>query len=125
MKFTNYNLAHQCLVKIEACQKHMEHLDVACHFLHGFNPRLEVTTGTLRSLLVEEELETWRNLFMWAITMDDAERDRIKAAAYERFLSPEISVGRYFSENTAGWLASDEEEFREMCRRLFSPGEEA
>lgn len=60
---------------------------------------------------------------MWGLTLDDAERNRIKAAAHHRFLRDGISVGTWLNDGVepSKWLTSDAEEFRDMARKAFGP----
>jgi F0F1-type ATP synthase beta subunit len=57
---------------------------------------------------------------MFGLVSDEATRDRIKAAAYEGFLSDRIHVASYFTKSN-GWMSADEETFRNMCAVLFAP----
>lgn len=63
---------------------------------------------------------------MFALALPDKERERIKAAAYERFLTDKSSVGYYLEGgiNASSWSCVEEDEFRAMCRELFAPKEE-
>jgi hypothetical protein len=72
-------------------------------------------------MLIEQELELWRNLFMWAMTLPQKEIDRIKAAAYERFLD-KFSVSHWLGDPTS-WSQATEDEFREMARKAFKPAD--
>lgn len=84
----------------------------------------EIDCGNLHRELLDSELHEWRNLFMWALTLGDEARDRIKAAAHERFLRDGMHVAHWLTPEgtTPGkWLSTDEEEFREMARAAFAP----
>ncbi|CAK0780609.1 hypothetical protein CCP4SC76_7480003 [Gammaproteobacteria bacterium] len=87
------------------------------------NRGLRFSEGDVRSELVRIELDEYRRLFLWSITLSDDERDRIKALAYERFIKG-YDVSPY-TTNLSKWFVSDEEEFREMARHAFSPGDNA
>lgn len=126
MKFTNKQMAESVMERIELTQLHIRAVEDAAHFAAKGRFGQEADRGPLWELLIRQELDEWRNLFMWSITLDDAERDRIKAAAYDRFLKKGMSVSHWLSDDgrTPGhWLVADEEEFREMARKAFAPKE--
>jgi hypothetical protein len=64
---------------------------------------------------------------MFGMTLKDEDRDRIKAAAYERFLSDKMSVKHYLpgGDSAGHWLVADEEEFRAMVKVAFAPKEKS
>lgn len=74
----------------------------------------------LLNALNHKELELWRKVFMFGLTLPATDQERIKAAAYEEFLAPNRSVREYITSGHQ-WLVSEEEEFREMARKLFMP----
>lgn len=77
--------------------------------------------------LYEEEMVEWRKLAMWGLTLDDADRDRIKAAVHQRFLRDGMSVHDWMNDGVAaatGFLAT-KAEFRAMAKTAFAPKEEA
>lgn len=80
-------------------------------------------TGNTYELLIEKELDEWRGLMMWGLVVDGAIRDRIKAAAHDRFLSERVSVNKWWNDGqeASHWYTSTEEEFREMARKAFAP----
>lgn len=127
MKFTPRKIAEEQLVKIEMLQQMIQEFSHMTSFLH--NLRIfegKVDAGNIHHLLIQRELSEWRNLFMFALTLSDEERDRIKAAAYERFLRDDMNVSSWMSPSGISpsfWLASDEEEFRAMARKAFGPRE--
>ena len=71
--------------------------------------------------LMEWELEEWRNLSMWGLTLDEKTQTKIKAAVHERFLSDKMHVANWFhnGESPSSWRVSDEDEFRAMARKAF------
>lgn len=79
----------------------------------------------LYTALHEVELDCWRNLFMFALTLPDGERDRIKAAAKGRFLGLRHNVTAHLGEDwsPSKWSAASEDEFRERVREMFAPVE--
>lgn len=81
--------------------------------------------GKVFSDLMQWELDEWRGLLMWGIVADQPTQDRIKAAAHERFLSDRNDVSKWFTgeEVPSRYLAADDEEFREMAKKAFSPKE--
>ena len=80
-----------------------------------------VKRGNVYELLMEEDLHEWHNLLMWGITLDSEDQTRLKAAVYNRFLKPGMSVTHWLNNGIlpSKWLASDEEEFREMIKQIF------
>ena len=85
----------------------------------------EIDHGDIINKLYEEEMVEWRKLAMWGLTLDDADRDRIKAAVHQRFLRDGMSVHDWMSDGVAAgsWLSSDEAEFRAMAKKAFAPKE--
>jgi len=71
--------------------------------------------------LMEWELEEWRNLAMWGLTLDEKTQTKIKAAVHDRFLSDKMDVAKWFhnGESPSSWRVSDEDEFRAMARKAF------
>lgn len=121
MTFTPDSLIEQSLTKIEYIQNHAKAVVAACDYINqGFSS--PVRGGELYTRLMERELEAWRELFMWALVVDEKSLQRIRAAAYARFLSDQMSVSSYFlGENLQprGWLVAEEQQFRRMARELF------
>jgi hypothetical protein len=91
----------------------------ACRLSQRANPTVEATS--LIEALCQAELNQWRQLLMGALSITQDERDRIKAAVYERFLSDEKDVRHYFcdGQNPGRWLQADEQQFRTMVRELY------
>jgi hypothetical protein len=117
-------MIEEALVRIEMLQSHISAIEAAASCLfkrrhHGF----QIEYGNLRTTLFEEELDEWRKLFMWGLTLSDEERDRIKAAAYQRFLSNKTHVAYWINDGISPgqWLAADEDEFRAMAKEAFKP----
>ena len=80
--------------------------------------------GDLLDALSSMELDIWRRAFMFGLTLKDEDRDRIKAAAYQRFLSGGLKEYLPGGINSAtGWMQADEDEFHEMVRVAFTPKE--
>ena len=79
--------------------------------------------GSVREELYRRELDEWRGLFMWGLVCDESTKERIKAAAYERFLSDKMDVSNWMfnGENPSSWFVKDEEEFRKNVKELFKP----
>lgn len=67
------------------------------------------------------ELEHWHSLFMFGLVVPDEIKDRIKAAAYERFLNEKASIMEfaYCGEIPSSWFTKDEEEFRKLLRERY------
>ena len=127
MKLTNKSIAVGCLERIEVLQEHVRRVNDAVHYIRSLDRRTEIDHGDIINKLYEEEMVEWRKLAMWGLTLDDADRDRIKAAVHHRFLRDGVSVADWINGGvTPGWwLKSDEEEFRAMAKKAFSPKEEA
>ena len=128
MKVANKQVVEECLVRIQLLQEHVNAVDAAAYFVSHLEPHYAtpVDFGNLREKLISLELEEWRKLFMWALTLTAEEQDRIKAAAHDRFLNNKAYVAHWFTGGgytTGKWLVADEEEFREMAREVFAPKE--
>lgn len=79
--------------------------------------------GKVFNDLIAWELEEWRGLLMWGMVIDQETKDRIKAAAHERFLSNRMDVSKWFNNgiHPNSWLIANEKDFREMAKEAFSP----
>lgn len=123
MKLTKKDIVEQCLQRIELVQHHVQNIDNAARFLGEAKRWESVDVGNLRDGLIEQELSEWRKLAMWGLTLEEAERDRIKAAVHDRFMRDGMHVADWFSGGVSpsSWLSSDEAEFREMAKVAFSP----
>jgi hypothetical protein len=126
MKITRQQLIEECLVRIETIQKHIQAVEAAGYCISSFKNYLKVDYGNLRDLLIDQELEQWRGLFMWGITADEVTRSRIKAMAYDRFLANGKEVMSWMNDGTSPsqYLVADEKKFRKMVRELFLKEEE-
>lgn len=123
MKLTNKEIVSQCMERVKCWQHHCAAIDAACYALNNDKRHVSVETGNLRDLVIQRELDAWRDLAMWGLTLDKDERDRIKAAVHERFLRDGMNVAKWFSNgrDPGSWLAADDEEFRAMAREYFAP----
>lgn len=123
MKITNKQVVEECMVRIEQLQAHIKAIEAAAWCLRARKRWVDVNYGNIHDLLISEELEEWRNLALWGLTLDDAERDRVKAAAHQRFLRDGMSVGTYLNNGIepSQWLVADNEAFRQMAKRAFGP----
>jgi len=85
---------------------------------HG---RDNINCGSIYEELYRRELDEWRGLLMWGLIVDHDTRDRIKKAAYQRFLSQKMCVNKWmFNDgNPSSWLTATEEEFRKMVKEEF------
>lgn len=126
MKFTQRKVAEQLLAQIELIQMHVQNIDNATYCLNQeTSSNTNVNLGNLRSLLMQKEMDAWRSLFMWSLTLNNEEQDRIKAAAHERFLKGDKTVSAFLEHCMPGrWIVADKEEFREMARKAFAPKED-
>ncbi len=116
----------EILGRIEELQVHTKNLNAALRHvnLRNHNRGSGAMESALRNELYRLELEEWRNLFMWGMVVDEAARDRIKAAAYERFLGDRIAVTHWLEPSGISpgmWYSADEEAFRDMAREAFAP----
>ena len=125
MKLTNKQMVEEAMERIELLQLHVNAVEAAARCLqHRRSYRGEtITYGNLRDTLFEEEMKEWRNLCMWGLTLDDDERDRVKAAAHQRFLADGTHVANWFNRGVTpgSWLSADEAEFRAMAKKSFGP----
>jgi hypothetical protein len=120
-------MVEECLTRIEMIEKCIDDINKISSFLYQKKHRgWNIDQGNIMSTLIEEELSEWRHLFMWGLTLENEERDRIKAAAYNRFLNNDMNVSSWMNNgiNPGSWIRSDEEEFREMIKKVFKPKEE-
>lgn len=126
MKFNKRATVESLLVRLEVLQTHTNNIRAACAHLQARGHREAIECGDLQNLLHEEECETWKNLFMWAMTLSDADRDRIKCLAHDVFLKEHVSVVEIWQDTGSfgAYLAADDDAFREMARKAFAPREE-
>ncbi len=123
MKFTNKQMVEEAMGRITAAQEHTKAVHAAAQFLSRPNRRQNIDYSALITALYERELEDWRGLLLWGITLSDEERERVKAAAFERFLSDGRYVADWMNDGLAGggWLTADEDQFRAMAKEVFAP----
>ena len=119
----------EALERIEVLRKHMSACESAAYHLRNRDGYYrETPTGweELRRGLMQAELDEWRGVMMFGLTLDSKKRDRIKAAAHERFLKEGTTVAHWWNDGTppGQWLVADEDKFREMARKAFAPKEE-
>lgn len=111
-------IVEHTFAKIISLQNHIDNVHAAQRAVgrdHNLN------CGNLIQTLYAEQVREWKNLFMFGMVMDDETKDRIKAAAYQHFLSDRIHVADYYSNASYEWMEAGEDEFRRMCRELFAP----
>jgi len=118
-------LCEESAMRIGQIQEHIKSVDAAISCLHernGFDFKSDV--GQLLNCLYSEELKEWRHFFMFGLALDDDDKDRIKAAAYQRFLNDKMHVAHWLNNgiSPAMWMSADEKRFREMVKRAFYPG---
>jgi hypothetical protein len=126
MKLTNKKLVLEIMERIELIQQHIKNLEQAASYAVSRRRYENVDYGNLRNALVDEELHEWRNLFMWGLTLDKEEQERIKAAAFQRFLRDGMHVANWLNDGVSpsSWLVEEEQEFRKMAKKVFGPAEE-
>lgn len=122
MKFTNKKMAEQSLERIQLIQQHIESVEYASSYLQRIDSYFKPDFGNIIERLLKEELTEWKNLFMWALTLNNEERDRIKVAAYNRYVSEKYDVSRWINNglDLGRVFVADEKEFREMVKKVFS-----
>ena len=130
MKFTSKKMVEQALENIRTLAEHQKAVQAALYRVRDMSPRhasSEINEGNLYQTLIRLELDQWRDLFMFGMTLDDEEKERIQAAGVARFLSDGMYVGHYITNRhgdpTSYWTA-DEKEFREMVKNTFFKGEQ-
>jgi hypothetical protein len=124
MKITNKQLVFEAMVRIQDIQNHIKAIEEASYYLQNRDRQIRIDYGNIRSLLIDRELDEWRGLMMWGLTLDDQYKDRIKAAAHARFLHDGISVSHWLNQDgvsPASWFEADEIEFRKMAKTAFGP----
>lgn len=120
-EMANKEMAQQALVRVAYIQTHIHNLDIAMAYCRDMDRYGNVDCGSLRNKLFELETGAWREVFMWGLTLEDAERDEIKALAHSRYMSDDMSVAHFMNDGvTPGqWLEKDEEDFRKMAKEYF------
>jgi hypothetical protein len=108
--------------QIEIVNLHIRALEDVGSFIYKHNRHEEkIEANDYYDILVKIEVNKWRDLFMFGLVIDDETRDRIKAAAYDRFLKNKV-VTRFIAETElSSYLEADETKFLEMARELFAP----
>lgn len=83
--------------------------------------RDSINCGTIHEELYRRELDEWQGLLMWGLICDNDTRDRLKAAAYDRFLADRMDVRKWMfgGDEPSSWLVAEEDEFRKNVRELF------
>jgi hypothetical protein len=125
MKLTNKKVVEQALARIDIIREKQEWVYQALSLLRARTPRTKPDAGNIMQLLHEAELDEWRNVGMWGLTLDQAEQDRLKAAFHDHFMGKNKHVAYWLNDGISPttWFAADEEEFRKMAREAFSPKE--
>jgi len=124
MRITNKDITLKCLGSIKYLQeviKSLEETHALAHKIVGYSG--EVDHGDVREIIIRHEVDEWRRLCMFGLTLTPAEQDDIKALAHERFIA-NASVGHWLSPDgldPGSILTKSEEEFRAMAREAFAP----
>lgn len=125
---TNMDMVRQIWEQIDLLQYHYNAVQSAMfHIQTMHGPDCQKTfSSDLLDALNRKELDAWRTLFMFALTLPQKERDRVKAAAYEKFLNKHTSVASYMNNfhGASSWACEEEEEFRANVEKLFAPEKE-
>lgn len=113
-------MLEQSLERISHIREMLESFHAIRSYLTN-DGRVTIDCGVINEELYRRELEEWRGLLMWGLICDENTRDRLKAAAYERFLSDRMDVRKWMfhGEEPFSWLSKDEEDFRKNVRELF------
>lgn len=124
MQMTKKKVVEEIMENIEIIQEHIRNVRTAKRFINNRNfGRTEGTQCPMTDRLLELELQEWQKLAMWGLTLNGKGRDRVKAAAHQRFLSDKMYVANYLDrgEHPSRWLTVDEKDFREMAKKAFAP----
>jgi hypothetical protein len=121
---TKKEMVERAMTSVMLAQEHRKAVHAAVHFVRRDGHSELGVPPELDAALWRAEAEAWSTLLMWGLVADESMQDRIKAAAYAHFLADRTSVKQYLdTDNTGGWLHSDEVAFREMARKAFAPRE--
>ena len=124
MRLTNKDIVLKCLGSIKHLQeviKNIEETHALASRIVGYSGKVDY--GDVREIIIRHEVDEWRRLCMFGLTLTDAEQDDIKALAHERFIAG-ASVGHWLSPDGIGpgsYLTKSEEEFRAMAKAAFAP----
>lgn len=124
----NKELVMNLWTQIDETQRHHNAVMAAVSYLHNSHSYSQKSfSDDIIVALIKKELDLWRQLFMFALTLPGADQERVKAAAYDRFLNEQMSVSSYMNNCRGGssWSVAEDEEFREMVRNTFKPREGA
>lgn len=116
-------MLEEALERVELCQRHVRAIEQACWHINDKHRHFTCNPGNLREKLIAMELEEWRAVFMWGLVVPEEARDRIRAAAHQRFLKEGISVVHWLNDGIepSQWLVTDEDEFRALIDKAFRP----
>jgi len=131
-RFNTRQMAADCMRRIETINEHVAAIEAAAQFMaerRGSASRdadAFKAAEPLRRMLIELELDEWRNLTMWGLVVDRKTRGRIKAEVHQRFLRRGISTAHHWNGGVmpGSWMDADDKAFREMCRKAFAPESE-
>lgn len=124
MKFsTNKEVVLDVLASIEITEKWISEFDAMVRYAREQNKFAEISSGNLREILYGIEIDQWRKLLMWGITLDDKDRDRIKGMVHNRFLSHNMGVIDWLNNGIqpSRWFSAEEDEFRSLVEKTFYP----
>lgn len=126
-EFTPEAMVAKALENVMFWQEHQTAVRAAMQAANETRYSGNVDCGQLLDSLYECELREWRNLMLFGLAVPDEQRDRVKAAAYQRFLAGHVAVNQWLSDSPTApcsyWLSADDAAFREMCRRVFAPAD--
>lgn len=118
-------MMEQILGRIMNIREMIESLSVIRSFVTN-GGKENLNEGNFREELYRRELDEWRGLMMWGLVCDEKDRQRLKAAAYERFIGERMDVRRWIFDGSepSSWMVKDEENFRKQAKELFKPDEQ-
>lgn len=122
MKLMNKDIIRQAMARIEYVQGLIKALDDVTRFLGERDRYTTIDAGNMKGKLYEAETQEWRNVFMWGLTLDDADRAEIKALAHARYIKDDMDVSHWLDERgitPSQWLRADEDSFRKMAKEYF------
>ena len=100
MELTRQDLVARQLQQVEFWRHHQRNVESAMCALR--RERRGADVGGLVRLLAElykRELDAWRGLCMWGLSLDDKERAEVRAKAFARFLRDDYAVMHYLSDD--------------------------
>lgn len=95
MNKNSFDLTKHWLQQIETCKQALGMLYIISNiFGSSFfeNAKTKEAYNQLSNFIHEKELDAWRNVFMFALTLDSEQQKEIKALAYKRFMESRKAI---------------------------------